>query len=377
MREKATWKIGRRELIAMHVGAALYGGLSWLTNIFQLGTADLQIRPGVAVPIVFGFVFGPVVGFVTGAVGNFFGDMLSGYLPYPAVTPIGNPLLDALRGYLLNWQIGNGLMGLIPGLAALFYRRYFSLKDQLRALVFTALAILVGIGFAAFLHVFVDLTVDVQSAFQRYFLPTVRVNLINAVVLVPILLFNYERIDLGSVNQWLRSGLMRRLLLAILISAALPVALLGLFLTQQTRGVTATPSELMIKVGVTIALTLVFTVANAGLLAQSMSRPLLRLTNAAQAMEAGQLTSEQAAELKGMEGKDEISRLSYMFGRMAQEVITREEMLRQQVKQLKIEIDQAKRERQVAEITGTDYFSTLREKAKQIRGGTVAPGQGP
>jgi hypothetical protein len=56
-----------------------------------------------------------------------------------------------------------------------------------------------------------------------------------------------------------------------------------------------------------------------------------------------------------------------MFGRMAREVIQREEGLRQQVQQLRIEIDEAKKARQVSEITETEYFRTLREKARRMR----------
>ena len=47
----------------------------------------------------------------------------------------------------------------------------------------------------------------------------------------------------------------------------------------------------------------------------------------------------------------------------------REEALRQKVRALKIEIDQAKREKQVAEITETDYFQELRDKARRLRSG--------
>jgi twitching motility two-component system response regulator PilH len=45
----------------------------------------------------------------------------------------------------------------------------------------------------------------------------------------------------------------------------------------------------------------------------------------------------------------------------------RERALRQEVQALKIEIDEAKRERQVAEITETDYFQQLRERARRMR----------
>ncbi|MFQ6015464.1 MAG: ECF transporter S component [Anaerolineae bacterium] len=366
MSKRTTLAPGRREMLAMFAGVLLYGGISWLTNIFPLAAAEgVDIRPGVAVPIFFGFVFGPFVGFVTGTVGNFLGDLWTGWLAYPPDPATGNLLLDLVQGYLLNWQVGSGLMGLIPGLLALLNRRYITFTDHLRALAFTVLGIVVGMGFASFTDIPLD-NLEFNFVLSQYFIPVVRVNLLNAVILVPILLFNYERFDLSS-TAWIRSGLMQRLLLTILVSAALPVALLGLFLTQQTTGITTNSTELTIKLGFTIALTLIFTIANAGLLAQSMSRPLLRLTGAAKAMKAGKLTSAQAAELEAREGQDEISRLSQVFGRMAREVILREERLRQQVKQLRIEIDEAKKAKQVAEITETEYFRALREKAGRLR----------
>ncbi len=45
----------------------------------------------------------------------------------------------------------------------------------------------------------------------------------------------------------------------------------------------------------------------------------------------------------------------------------RERALRQEVRALKIEIDEAKRKKQVAEITETDYFQQLRERARRLR----------
>lgn len=44
-----------------------------------------------------------------------------------------------------------------------------------------------------------------------------------------------------------------------------------------------------------------------------------------------------------------------------------EQNLRQEIKQLRIEIDQVKREKQVSEITETSYFRELKEKAQQMR----------
>lgn len=52
---------------------------------------------------------------------------------------------------------------------------------------------------------------------------------------------------------------------------------------------------------------------------------------------------------------------------MAREVLAREQRLKQEVQQLRIEIDEARTARQVAEITETDYFQDLQRKADQLR----------
>lgn len=45
----------------------------------------------------------------------------------------------------------------------------------------------------------------------------------------------------------------------------------------------------------------------------------------------------------------------------------REQKLHQEINQLRIELDEARRDRQVEELTGTDYFQQLRSKANQLR----------
>lgn len=51
---------------------------------------------------------------------------------------------------------------------------------------------------------------------------------------------------------------------------------------------------------------------------------------------------------------------------MVREVIAREEALKQRVRDLKIEIDQVKRAKEVAQITESDYFSEVQKKLKPI-----------
>jgi len=64
---------------------------------------------------------------------------------------------------------------------------------------------------------------------------------------------------------------------------------------------------------------------------------------------------------------DELGRLARIFLRMALEIQAREHRLKQQIQELRIEIDEVKKAQQVADITGTDYFQELRDKAKALR----------
>jgi len=359
-------------VLAMVVGIILYGGISWLMNVAPMsGSAGADIRPAIAIPIIFGFVYGPWVGFGVGLMGNLLGDTLSGYLYGVPLPPDIYPVpqcCDVIAGYFLNYQLGSGLVGFIPGVYALFRRRYRTLGDMLIALVVAEAAVIVGIGFGTgtdILFIYGQSQYDLIA--NTYFLPIARVNMINAAILVPILLFNYERLDLSNTRAWFSSGLVRRLSVAILISAALPVGLLGLFLIEQAATAGILQGDVNFKLGFSVLITLVFAAANAVLVAQTISRPLLRLTGAAQQMGAGELSSEQAGELKQTEGSDEIAQLSQLFGQMAQDVIVREERLKRQVEELRIEIDLAKQQQQVSEITDNEYSRELKEKVSRIR----------
>ncbi len=65
---------------------------------------------------------------------------------------------------------------------------------------------------------------------------------------------------------------------------------------------------------------------------------------------------------------DALGNLARVFQHMARQVYAREQSLRQQVQELRVEIDQVKKAHQVAEITNTDYFRDLVSKADRLRG---------
>ena len=64
---------------------------------------------------------------------------------------------------------------------------------------------------------------------------------------------------------------------------------------------------------------------------------------------------------------DELGQLALVFQEMARQVYAREQQLKQQVQQLRIEIDQERRAREVAEITESEYFQQLLGKADELR----------
>ncbi len=94
-------------------------------------------------------------------------------------------------------------------------------------------------------------------------------------------------------------------------------------------------------------------------------RNVAHVTEAAAAVEAGSFYPGSLAEVGTR--PDQLGQLARVFQRMAREVQAREQRLRQQVQELRIEIDEVKKARQVAEITDTDYFQALQEKARTLR----------
>jgi sensor histidine kinase YesM len=64
---------------------------------------------------------------------------------------------------------------------------------------------------------------------------------------------------------------------------------------------------------------------------------------------------------------DELGKLGKVFYRMVHEIQTREQAWKKQMEQLRVQIDQAKKNQQVEEIAGSDYFQKLHAEAKDIR----------
>lgn len=132
-KDNAAWEVGTRQVVWMAIGAALYAVFSYLFNgtVFVVpSVSQVALRPAIAIPMFFGYAFGPIVGFFTGAVGNTFGDALTGF------------------GLSPQWSVGNGLIGFISGCWMLFKGR----KESMNSVLYLsgALAVLTAVMFFMF-----------------------------------------------------------------------------------------------------------------------------------------------------------------------------------------------------------------------------------
>jgi len=106
-------------------------------------------------------------------------------------------------------------------------------------------------------------------------------------------------------------------------------------------------------------------------LSSYISRPVASVIAASKAVEAGQFS---AVDLRDVEKrKDELGGLARVFSRMTEQVQSREQGLKEEVRDLQIkislfiEIDQTHKEKQVREITESEYFDKLLKRVQAMR----------
>ena len=123
--------------------------------------------------------------------------------------------------------------------------------------------------------------------------------------------------------------------------------------------------------GVVAALVLACGILASMLLSRRVTEPVAALTAAAAAIEKETFEPGELNEIT--KRADELGQLARVFDRMAREVYAREQRLKQQVEALRVVIDQAARQRELAEITETDYFQQLELRATELRMGPEGP----
>jgi len=248
-RTNKIWEVGTREVVYMAIGAALYAIFSYLFNgtIFVVpSVSQVALRPAIAIPMFFGYAFGPVVGFFSGAVGNMFGDALTGFGLSPQWS-VGNGLVGMIAGlsllipdrkkglntvliisavvaglatllYLVNldtpntlyYDVDNGVFGdatitwfaglsAVIGLGLVIIIR-FAFRgniDIAAAVTWSALGNFLGIGFAAISDIWIN-KYSLAVAIVGEFLPAAGPNMIFAAILVPLLVLAYASVQRQS-----------------------------------------------------------------------------------------------------------------------------------------------------------------------------------
>jgi LytS/YehU family sensor histidine kinase len=231
------WEVGTRQVVYMAIGAALFAIFSYLFNgtVFVVpSVSQVALRPAIAIPMFFGYAFGPVVGFFTGAIGNVFGDAISGFGLSPQWC-VGNGLIGLVSGlvwlfadkkrsinvvllvsavlagavtvlYLLNPNVQNGFSGtpisklaglsVLIGLAIVLIVRFVFGKNVnvAAAVTWAMLGNIIGIGFAAISDIWIN-GYPPAVALVGEFLPAAGPNLIFAAILVPILVGAYVAVQ--------------------------------------------------------------------------------------------------------------------------------------------------------------------------------------
>lgn len=115
------------------------------------------------------------------------------------------------------------------------------------------------------------------------------------------------------------------------------------------------------------AVTAIFAVLLAFVLAVSLARPIVRLTRAAGRIEREDWDHVDLDRLAATKGRDEVAQLTRVFASMSREVRGRLVQLREQVQQLQVVIDDSKRTRDVQQIVESEFFRDLSGKAREMR----------
>ncbi|MCC7450108.1 MAG: DUF3365 domain-containing protein [Anaerolineae bacterium] len=112
------------------------------------------------------------------------------------------------------------------------------------------------------------------------------------------------------------------------------------------------------------------------LLRRDVIRPIGLMARVAQRISSDEMGAA-GSELLNLERvstrRDELGQTAGVFRQMANEVYNREQRLKLQVQELRIEVDEARKARQVAEVTDSAYFRDLQKRAKDLRKRPTTP----
>ncbi|WP_245583552.1 ECF-type riboflavin transporter substrate-binding protein [Paenibacillus assamensis] len=137
MMKQSIFNLDTKTVVAIGIGAALYGLLNWVSIPVAPQTG---LRPAIAILTIFGALFGPIVGFLSGAIGHIVFDLSSGTIWW-------------------SWVLGSAISGL--GMGLVFMSKSFSVKEgratkgNIATLAIVgSLALVVGFGISSVLDIY-------------------------------------------------------------------------------------------------------------------------------------------------------------------------------------------------------------------------------
>jgi HAMP domain-containing protein len=103
------------------------------------------------------------------------------------------------------------------------------------------------------------------------------------------------------------------------------------------------------------------------LLARGIVSPIRRVTQAAQRVEEDDSDLSVLDPLLERRPNDEMFTLASVFKRMALQVYRREASLKETITQLRIEIDEARKSKEVADVVESEYFKNIQQQARDLK----------
>jgi HAMP domain-containing protein len=116
-----------------------------------------------------------------------------------------------------------------------------------------------------------------------------------------------------------------------------------------------------------LVVALILASAQGFFVAQQLTRPIQTLATVAEALSVKSEAFDPAVLTPVAARTDELGQLARVFQNMGAQVVNREQNLKQQVLELRIEIDEAKKKREVDQIVDSDMFRDLQKKANELR----------
>ncbi|MDG6921625.1 MAG: hypothetical protein JRN59_08865, partial [Nitrososphaerota archaeon] len=105
--------------------------------------------------------------------------------------------------FFWNWDLGNGLIGLIPAIGFYVVKRtdWAKTKGLAASAILAVVASIVGIGFSALTDFIFQIGLTTVGAAVAEFIPAAVTDAINGAIIAPILIYTYVQSTAGRARR--------------------------------------------------------------------------------------------------------------------------------------------------------------------------------